>query len=155
MEQAPDGSDRFAIVEQDGRILLVRKGADGAEAKEFLNIEDRQPHVSTEQGLLSLAFHPGFKTNGLFYLFYCRQNPRRTVFSEWKVSAGDPDRADTNTERILLEIPQPSDVHKGGLLSFGPMVFFTSASATAAGRTMNSAPRKTPRPCAEKSCAST
>jgi glucose/arabinose dehydrogenase len=119
MAQAPDGSDRFAVVGQDGDILLVRKGADGAEAKEFLNLENRQPHVSTEQGLLSLAFHPGFKTNGLFYIFYCQQNPRRTVLSEWKVSAGDPDRADTHTERILLEIPQPSDVHKAGLLSFG------------------------------------
>jgi len=120
LEQAPDGSDRFAIVEQDGDILLVRKGGDGAEAKSFLNIEDRQPHVSTEQGLLSLAFHPGFKTNGLFYIYYSWQNPRRTVLSEWKVSAGDPNRADTHSERILLEIPQPSDVHKGGLLSFGP-----------------------------------
>ena len=120
LEQTPDGSDRFAIVEQDGDILLVRKGGDGAEAKSFLNIEDRQPHVSTEQGLLSLAFHPGFKTNGLFYIYYSWQNPRRTVLSEWKVSAGDPNRADTHSERILLEIPQPSDVHKGGLLSFGP-----------------------------------
>ncbi len=119
MEQAPDGSDRFAIVGQDGRVVLVRKGTDGSEAKEFLNIEDRQPHVSLEQGLLGLAFHPGFKTNGLFYLFYSRQNPRRSILSEWKVSAGNPDRADTNTERILLDIPQPSDVHKGGQLSFG------------------------------------
>ncbi len=121
MEQAPDGSDRFAIVGQDGRVLLARKGTDGSEAKEFLNIEDRQPHASMEQGLLGMAFHPGFKSNGLFYIFYSRQNPRRSVFSEWKVSANDPDRADTNSERILLEIPQPlSEVHKGGQLSFGP-----------------------------------
>ncbi len=119
MEEAPDGSDRFAIVGQDGRVLIVRKGTDGSEAKELLNIEDRQLHVSLEQGLLGLAFHPGFKTNALFYLFYSRQNPRRSILSEWKVSSADPDRADTNTERILLDIPQPSDVHKGGQLSFG------------------------------------
>jgi glucose/arabinose dehydrogenase len=119
MEQAPDNSDRFAIVGQDGRVLLVRKGTDGSQAKELLNIEDRQLHVSLEQGLLGLAFHPGFKTNRLFYLFYSRQNPRRSILSEWKVSADNPDRADTNTERILLEIPQPSDVHKAGQLSFG------------------------------------
>jgi glucose/arabinose dehydrogenase len=120
MEQAPDGSDRFAIVGQDGRVLLVRKGADGAQTKELLNLEDRQPHVSTEQGLLSLAFHPLFKTNGLFYLCYNRPNPRRTLFSEWKVSAVNPDQAEANSERILLDIPQPSDVHKGGQLCFGP-----------------------------------
>jgi glucose/arabinose dehydrogenase len=134
MEQAPDGSDRFAVVEQDGRVLLVHKGADGSEAKEFLNIEDRQPHVSLEQGLLSVAFHPGFKTNGLFYLYYSRQNPRRTVLSEWKVSASDPDRADTNAERILLEIPQPSEVHKGALLSFGPDGFLYAGIGDGGGQ---------------------
>jgi glucose/arabinose dehydrogenase len=134
MEQAPDGSDRFALVEQDGRILLVRKGEDGAAAKVFLNLEDRHPHASTEQGLLSVAFHPGFKTNGLFYLYYSRQDPRRTVLSEWKISAVDPDRADTNSERILLEIPQPSDVHKGGLLSFGPDGFLYAGVGDGGGQ---------------------
>jgi glucose/arabinose dehydrogenase len=134
MEQAPDGSDRFAVVEQDGRVLLVHKGADGSEAKEFLNIEDRQPHVSLEQGLLSVAFHPGFKTNGLFYLYYSRQNPRRTVLSEWKVAAGHPDLADTNTERILLEIPQPSEVHKGGMLGFGPDGFLYAGIGDGGGQ---------------------
>jgi len=119
MEQAPDGSDRFVIVEQDGRVLLVHKGSDGSQAREFLNIENRQPHVSTEQGLLSMAFHPGVKTNGLFYIYYSQQNPRRTVLSEWKVSKDNPDVADTNSERILMQIPQPSEVHKGGLLAFG------------------------------------
>jgi glucose/arabinose dehydrogenase len=120
MEEAPDGSGRCAIVEQGGRVMLARKGTDGAEAREFLNLEDRKPHASLEQGLLSLAFHPRFSSNGLFYIFYCQQNPRRTVVSEMKVSAGNPDRADTNSEHILLEIPQPSEVHKGGLASFGP-----------------------------------
>jgi glucose/arabinose dehydrogenase len=119
MVQAPDDTGRFALVAQDGDVLMVRKGAGGAEAKTFLNIEDRQPHASTEQGLLGLAFHPGFRTNGLFYLYYSRQNPRRTVLSEWKVSTEHPDVAETNSERILLEIPQPSDVHKGGQLAFG------------------------------------
>ncbi|HEY3913048.1 MAG TPA: PQQ-dependent sugar dehydrogenase [Verrucomicrobiae bacterium] len=120
MTEAPDGSGRMAIVGQDGCVWLVRKGSDGADAKILLDICGRQPHVSTEQGLLSLAFHPGFKTNGLFYIFYCQQNPRCTILSEMKISADDPDRADTNTERKLLEIPQPSDVHKAGLASFGP-----------------------------------
>jgi glucose/arabinose dehydrogenase len=119
MEQVPDGSGRIALEQQDGQVLLVHKGTDGSQAQTLLNIEDRQLHVSLEQGLLGLAFHPGFKTNSLFYLFYSLQNPRRTILSEWKISANDPDRADTNTERILLDIPQPSDVHKAGQLSFG------------------------------------
>jgi glucose/arabinose dehydrogenase len=120
MTEAPDGSERFALVGQDGRILLARRGSDGSDARELLNIEDRQPHVSLEQGLLSMAFHPGFQTNRLFYVFYSRQNPRRTVLSEFQTSASHPDEAETNSERILLEIPQPSEVHKAGLVSFGP-----------------------------------
>jgi glucose/arabinose dehydrogenase len=72
------------------------------------------------------------------------------VLSEWKVPPAIPTVADTNTERILLEIPQPSEVHKGGCLSFGADGFLYAASATAAGRTMNLARRKTLRRCAGK-----
>jgi glucose/arabinose dehydrogenase len=124
MEEAPDGSHRFAIVEQGGRVLLVPKGSDGATANELLNIEDREPQASLEQGLLSLAFHPQFQSNGLFYIYYSQQEPRRSVISEFKVSTIDTNRADMKSERILLEVPQPSEFHKAGLVSFGPDGYF-------------------------------
>jgi glucose/arabinose dehydrogenase len=127
MSEAPDRSGRMFIIQQDGRILIVQKGTDGSQVKEFLNIVDRKPFVDNEEGLLSIAFHPGFSTNRLFYIYYNQQNsnsgamyPRRSVISEFKASASDPDRVDLQSERILLEVPQPFGNHKGGQISFGP-----------------------------------
>jgi quinoprotein glucose dehydrogenase len=132
MSQPPDGSDRYFVVGQAGKIVIVKKGSDGGDAKEFFNIEDRKPYNgSNEEGLMSIAFHPGFKTNGLFYVYYNQQNDpnqhsnplnfmRRSVISEFKVSATDPDKADLASERILLQVPQPFGNHKGGQVAFGP-----------------------------------
>lgn len=131
MCQPPDGTDRLFLVEQPGRIRIVRAGSDGSQTKEFLNIMDRKTFVdmgaNTGIGLMSMAFHPGFKTNGLFYIFYTQPNtnatgqfPRRNVISEVKVSADDPDHADLATERVLLEVPEPFNNNQGGQLSFGP-----------------------------------
>jgi glucose/arabinose dehydrogenase len=136
MSEAPDGSGRMFIVYQVGKILVVKKGSDGSDAKEFLNIEDRHPYFENEDGLLSIAFHPGFRTNGLFYIYYTQKNPPgdlkkyqdglptafpyRSIVSEFKVSATNADKADMSSERILLQVQEPFWNHKGGELCFGP-----------------------------------
>jgi glucose/arabinose dehydrogenase len=136
MGEAPDGSGRMFIVGQAGKILIVQKGSDGADAKEFFNIEDRHPYFDNEDGLMSIAFHPGFRTNGLFYVYYNQKNtqqdidrlrngapvsfPFRSVVSEFKVSATNADVADMSSERVVLEVLQPFSNHKGGEVAFGP-----------------------------------
>ncbi len=132
MCEAPDGSGRLFVVYQTGTILVVKKGSDGAGAKEFLNIESRDPKAGGENecGLLSLAFHPGFVTNHLFYIYYNQKNenrserplnfPIRSVISEFSVATNDPDAANLGSERIVLQVPQPFGNHKGGELGFGP-----------------------------------
>jgi glucose/arabinose dehydrogenase len=124
------------FIGQDGKIQIVKKGSDGSGATEFFNIEDRHPHFDNEDGLMSIAFHPGFKTNGLFYVYYNQKNtpadidrlkngmplafPFRSIISEFKVSTTNADQADMGSERILFEVPQPFSNHKGGELAFGP-----------------------------------
>jgi glucose/arabinose dehydrogenase len=131
MSEAPDGSGRFFVVYQKGKIVIVNKGSNGGDARTFLDIEDRHPNFENEDGLMSIAFHPGFVTNHLFYVYYNQKNspdqnsqplnfPFRSVISEFKVSASNPDQADMSSERILLQVPQPFSNHKGGELAFGP-----------------------------------
>jgi quinoprotein glucose dehydrogenase len=137
MSEVPDGSGRMFVVYQKGTIWVMKKNSDGADAKLFLDISGREPaKAGNEDGLLSIAFHPGFVTNGLFYIYYNQINsqddmrriqrnlpiafPFRSVVSEFKVSANDPDQADMKSERVLLEVPQPFSNHKGGEVCFGP-----------------------------------
>lgn len=114
---APAGDfDRLFVVEQGGRIRIVRNGA--LLGGSFLDLSGR---ISTggERGLLGLAFHSDYLRNGRFYVNYTDPSGA-TVVSEMKVSA-DPDVADAGSERILLRQPQPFSNHNGGHLAFSPV----------------------------------
>lgn len=112
---AGDGSGRLFVVEQPGRIRLVKGGR--LLGTPFLDITDRVRYGG-EQGLLGLAFHPAYKANGRFFVNYVRRSDGATVIAEFRVSS-DPDRADP-MERPLLVVPQPYPNHKGGMVEFGP-----------------------------------
>jgi glucose/arabinose dehydrogenase len=123
MIEAPDGTHRQFVFEQDGHIWILPADHNGTDPKLFLDISDRKPFVDNEEGLLSLAFHPQFKTNGKFYLFYSHpSSPKHTILAEWQVSKKDADKADPATERVLLKVkkePQNWN-HNGGTILFGP-----------------------------------
>jgi glucose/arabinose dehydrogenase len=136
LHEPPDGSHRLFIVDQTGKIWIV--GADGKKlATPFIDITGRMIALNSsydERGLLDIAFHPQFRTNGKLYLFYTAP-PRPgtpvpgtpgstwnnlTRISEFKVSAADPNQADPGSERVLLEADHPYLNHNGGTLAFGP-----------------------------------
>jgi glucose/arabinose dehydrogenase len=113
---AGDGSGRLFVVEQVGRVRVIEDGR--LRPTPFLDISDRIVSGG-EQGLLGLAFHPRFASNGRFFVNYTDLRGD-TVVAEYAVSAEDPDRADPDSERVLLAFDQPFANHNGGNLVFGP-----------------------------------
>ena len=118
----PDGSGRIFLVEQGGVIrILPADRSSSEEAPVFLDISGRDMIAHTfEEGLLGLVFHPDFKNNRKFYIYYTHQHPKRTILSELTVFEQNLDRANLSSERKLLEIPQPYWNHNSGNLVFGP-----------------------------------
>lgn len=112
---APPGDDRLFVVEQPGRIRVIA-GGELLEAP-FLDITDRVG-AGGERGLLSVAFHPEYASNGRFVVDYT-DTAGDTRIVEYTVSA-DPDVADTATARVILTVEQPYPNHNGGLVVFGP-----------------------------------
>ena len=115
-----DGTQRQFLSLQRGKILILPKDESATEAKTFLDLSPRGMEAKDglfEEGLNGLAFHPKFKDNGLFYLCYTMQKPKRIRISEMKANG---DVADEKTERVILEIPMVNWNHHGGNILFGP-----------------------------------
>ncbi|MBS3784506.1 MAG: PQQ-dependent sugar dehydrogenase, partial [Anaerolineae bacterium] len=130
MGTAGDGSGRLFIVDQIGLIRVLT--AEGELLDEpFLDIRDRMVRLNPgydERGLLGLAFHPDYETNGLFYVYYSA--PLRagapsgwnhsSHLSSFAVSGENENRADAASEQVLLQVDQPQGNHNGGEIAFGP-----------------------------------
>ncbi len=113
---ASDGSQRLFVVEQIGVIRIVRNGVPNAAP--FLDISDRVL-FGGEQGLLSMAFPPGYAEKGYFYVNYTRRPDGATVISRFRTTA-DPDTADPSVEEVIITVEQPFANHNGGQIAFGP-----------------------------------
>ncbi len=120
LQSARRDHDHLYVLEQDGIIYSFVNSPVTAEKKVFLDIREKVFKGHMEEGLLGLAFHPSYKENGYFYIFYSANPPRRSVVARFQRSKGDPTLADPNSEMIIIEQPQPFGNHKGGQLAFGP-----------------------------------
>jgi glucose/arabinose dehydrogenase len=125
--ESPDNSGRLFVVDQSGQIYIIKDGSKLSEP--FLDIRDKiiLEEEQDERGLLGLAFHPDYASNGLFFVYYAGPL-RSTAPSGWdhtnfvagyKVSA-DADRADPASERIVLAMDHPQANHNAGTVAFGP-----------------------------------
>ena len=115
IENAGDGSGRLFLVQQNGVIRILRNGS--LTPQPFLDIHSRT-QANGEQGLLGLAFPPGFAQKQRFYLDYT-DLAGNTVIALYRVTS-NPDVADVASETVLLHITQPFSNHNGGQLRFGP-----------------------------------
>jgi glucose/arabinose dehydrogenase len=114
-------------VERGGAIKVVQPGS--TTPATFLNIGSRIV-AGGEQGLLGLAFHPGYANNGRFFVFYTRASDGAIVIAEYKVSATDTNQGDFASERVLLSWAHPSFAnHNGGMVAFSPVDHFLYVAA--------------------------
>ncbi len=120
---AGDGSNRIFFVTQQGVINVIPNDPSVEKTTTFLDIESRVVYKDkeNEEGMLGLAFHPDYKRNGEFFVYYTTTDaPHTSVVSRFRVSKNNPNQADPASEEELLRVAQPFWNHNGGALAFGP-----------------------------------
>lgn len=108
---------RLFVVQQDGIIKIIQPNGT-INTTNFLNIGSKIT-FGGERGLLGLAFHPQYSTNGYFFVYYNNLSGN-IIVARYSVSSTDPNVADPASEKILLNIPKPFDNHNGGSIHFAP-----------------------------------
>ncbi len=136
MITAPAGDDRLFVTERSGRVKVIHP--DGSEGT-FMDISDRVLANGIEQGLLGLAFHPDYDSNGRFFVYFTDRPDAQRQVSEFSVSS-DPDVGDPDSEKVLYERRQPEEStdirHYAGMLRFGPDGYlYISSGEGASART--------------------
>ncbi|AZA57930.1 PQQ-dependent sugar dehydrogenase [Chryseobacterium shandongense] len=108
--------NRMFVVQQNGIIKIVQPNGT-LNSADFLNISSKITYGG-ERGLLGLAFHPQYATNGYFFVYYNDTSGNITVARYTRSS--NPDVADATTEKIILNQPKPFSNHNGGSIHFAP-----------------------------------
>jgi glucose/arabinose dehydrogenase len=117
---APDDPTRLFVVEKGGQVEIIDPATGARAATPFLDVTG-QVATAGEQGLLGLAFHPGYATNGKAYV-YLINTSGDTEVREYTRDAANPNRLDPASAKLVLTIDQPAQFnnHRGGWMSFGP-----------------------------------
>lgn len=125
-----DSSQRLFVADQTGLIWIISEGR--RLEPPFLDLRKRVVELNSfydERGLLGLAFHPAFASNGRFYVSYSaplqdgsstQEWDHTTYISEFRVASTNPNQADSGSERVLLAIDKPGYNYEAGHLAFGP-----------------------------------
>ena len=117
LTNAHDGTGRLFVIQKAGTILVYQPGS--SVGTQFLNITSRVRSVENERGLLGLAFHPNFATNGRFFVYYTRVGDFSIQIAEYHADPGS-NVADSVNEKIIITIPHPTNSnHNGGTVAFG------------------------------------
>jgi len=146
---APPGDPRLFIVEQGGRIRIIENGA--VRSTPFLNVSPLiTPARGAEQGLLGLAFHPDFPSNGRFFIAYTNTGGDLVV-AEYHATPSS-DVADPAVIRRLMTIDHPFSNHNGGMVMFGADDYLYVGSGDGGG---GGDPFRTPTSYSARSCEST
>lgn len=123
LTHANDQSGRIFVATQHGVVHVFPNDQAVKQTKVFLDIQEkvRYNDATNEEGFLGLTFHPSYKANGEFFVFYTdKKGVHTNVVSRFRVSKDDPDRADPTSEEVLLRIDHRFWNHDGGTLIFGP-----------------------------------
>src|SRR6266850_2415625 len=118
IQQAGDASGRLFVVEQAGKIKIIQSG--NVLGSPYLDISSSVASGG-ETGLLGLAFHPDFTSNGCFYVNYTstRNGKLQTFISEFRAATAAANTVNTTSEQNLFTVDQPEANHNGGGLAFG------------------------------------
>ncbi len=121
---ANDDTNRLFVASQQGGIWTFKNEADVQESHMLLDLRgkvyDWKKPGANEQGLLGLAMHPNFESNGHFFVYYSHVDNDRSIVSRFTVPKDTPNKADPASEKIIMELKQPFQNHNGGCIEFGP-----------------------------------
>jgi len=138
---APGDPDRLYVVEKTGQIRILDPTTGAVNSTDFLTVPQNQIQTGGEQGLLGLAFHPSYASNGLFYVYMTNSGGDIEV-RRYDRDTVNPDQANAASGDAILTIAHPNNSnHNGGWIGFGPegYLYIATGDGGASGDPPNNA----------------